>query len=186
MRSPARDIRSFEPVTSIFEELVINTRILDRVSCANVALSDHKGSLQLFLVDGNSSITSAYPSDITSQKSVIVPMVTGDEWCADMGIMHVDLLKIDVEGHEGAVLRGFQGMIERAEIDVIQFEFNTWAIASRALLKDLYELLTPFGYQVGKLYPGRIDFAPYSADLEMFRRSNRVAVRGALVSTLRT
>ena len=53
----------------------------------------------------------------------------------------IDFIKIDVEGHELAVLQGAVNMINQNRIKVIQFEFNVANILSRVFLKDFYDLL---------------------------------------------
>lgn len=90
------------------------------------------------------------------------------------------LLKIDVEGHEVAVLRGARGLLASdARPIVIQFEYGETYIPSHATLKDVYDLLTPHDYAIGKLYPNHVRFKPYEYSDDNFRMGNFVAVRDA-------
>lgn len=104
-------------------------------------------------------------------------VVTGDDYCREHGIDSIDFLKLDVEGNEGRVLQGFEGMLARGSIRVIQFEYGVPNIVSRVFLADLYERLEQRGYLVGKVYPRRVDFSAYDRRVhEDFRGPNYVAV----------
>ena len=47
---------------------------------------------------------------------------------AESGFKNIDLLKVDVEGHEREVLEGFRVALESGAVDVVQFEFTLWAV----------------------------------------------------------
>ena len=47
---------------------------------------------------------------------------------------------------------------------------------TRFLLADIYEMLEPLGFDIGKLYPNYVDFSPYSPMLENFLGPNYIAV----------
>ena len=52
----------------------------------------------------------------------------GDEYSRTLGINRIHFLKIDTEGHELAVLKGFSRMFEVQQVDYVQFEYgSTWA-----------------------------------------------------------
>ncbi|WP_198375361.1 FkbM family methyltransferase [Neoroseomonas rubea] len=100
----------------------------------------------------------------------------GDAHCAEYGIDAIDLLKIDVEGGEPEVLDGFGAMLAEGRIGVIQFEYGMANITSRVLLRDFHARLGAAGYEVGKLYPHGVAFAPWRPEAEDFRGPNHVAV----------
>ncbi len=111
----------------------------------------------------------------------------GASYCARQGIDQIDLLKLDVEGAEPQVLRGFASMLEDRRIAVIQFEYNHLNIYSGFLLKDYYDLLGPH-YMLGKLHRRGVDFRSYTTFDEDFRGPNYVAVhreRPDLIEMLR-
>ena len=90
------------------------------------------------------------------------------------------MAKIDVEGGEHLVLKGFD---DYDNITVIQFEYGLHNIYSRFLLRDFYELLSDF--EIGKLYPNGVDFRPYHASDEDFLGPNYVAVNRRASDLLR-
>jgi hypothetical protein len=107
-----------------------------------------------------------------------VQLDTGDSYCRERDIQRIDLLKIDTEGAEHKVLAGFDQMLKAEAIDIIQFEFGQANIETHFLLKDFFELLTPCGYQIGKLHPCSVEFHDYHYDMQDFVGPNFVAVRG--------
>jgi hypothetical protein len=43
-------------------------------------------------------------------------------------------------------------------------------------LREAYQLLEPFGYTIGRLYPDGVDFKPYEYQDDHFRMGNYVAI----------
>ncbi|MCS6854781.1 MAG: FkbM family methyltransferase [Elioraea sp.] len=109
---------------------------------------------------------------------VMARVETGDRYVEQADIERINLLKVDVEGAEGRVLSGFTKTLCRGAIDVIQVEYNECAIWSRFLLRDLYELLVPFGFRLGRLGPNGVAFKDYAVEDEDFCGPNYVAVHG--------
>jgi len=96
--------------------------------------------------------------------------------CEKVGVKRIDFLKIDTEGHEIQVLRGFGDMLKPQCIGCIQFEYNEASVGARLLLKEFFDLLEPAGYALGKIYPRAVEFGAYSFHLEDHRASNYCAV----------
>ena len=84
---------------------------------------------------------------------------------------------MDVEGLEGAVLRGFTRTLDQRRIEVVQFEYGRASILTKILLRDLYEILSSRGYEVGKIYPDHVEFREYAFAHEDFLGPNYLAVR---------
>jgi hypothetical protein len=55
-----------------------------------------------------------------------VPTVCLDQFCQDYSIDHVDLLKLDIQGHEHSALRGAEHLITAGRVGTIFMELN-WA-----------------------------------------------------------
>jgi FkbM family methyltransferase len=66
---------------------------------------------------------------------------TGDTYCRERGISHIDFLKIDVEGAEHLVLKGFAGLLRSRSIRVIQFEYGYTHGDAGFLMKDFFCVL---------------------------------------------
>lgn len=105
-------------------------------------------------------------------------IVRGEDYLADrLGWQDVDYLKIDTEGAEVDVLRGFDRYLEARSISVVQFEYGRANIYRRTLLLDLHDLLEPHGFALGKIRPDGVEFRAYHPAQEDFFLCNYLAVR---------
>ena len=66
-------------------------------------------------------------------------------------IKNIDFLKIDVEGMEHEVMLGFEKMIKKKKIKIIQFEYTIANSISKIMLKDIFDLFDKHDYLIGKL-----------------------------------
>ena len=113
--NPVATIHAVEPVKSTFDVVQDKFRDNARVVCHNVAMSSESG--EGFVTDVALSSTNKL-----ADAGQPVRIVTGAEFCEEQGIGHVDFLKVDAEGHDLEVLRGFGPMIRDGRVDVIQAE----------------------------------------------------------------
>ncbi len=111
---------------------------------------------------------------IAAKTAMIVP---GDAYMRSQGLARIDLLKIDVEGAEFAVLRGFTETFAAGLIDVVQFEYGKINLATRCFLADFHQFFAEHGYVLGKLFPEGVVFKPYDIDDEDFVGPNFIACR---------
>ena len=102
-------------------------------------------------------------------------LATGDEYCDEHSIDSVDFLKIDVEGAEFRVMKGFSERLSAQKIHCMQFEYGAFSTQTRLLLGDYYSLLSQ-SYWIGKIFPTYLDFQDYHWTMEDFRFSNYCCV----------
>lgn len=174
---PDATLHAFEPIPETYMELSRCVRS-DRVRLNQLALSGRRAatlSMWADCRDGQMSSATAPPEE--GARQCVVPCTTGDAYLSSQSIDHVDLLKVDVEGHEMEVLRGFQGAFERQAVDVVQFEFTLWAAVARRWLGDYYDFFSSWDFRIGKLWPRRVGWSEYRPEDEQFLRCNFVAVR---------
>ena len=81
-----------------------------------------------------------------------VPMICLDDFVLEKRIDTVKLLKIDTEGHEFSVLKGFARHIGENKVEMIQFEFNEMNFASRVFFRDFWDYLP--NYDFYRMIPG--------------------------------
>lgn len=174
---PSATVHSFEPIESTFRQLEVNAARSTRWSAHRIALTATGGADLPMWMAGHSTLASAVAGSGDGTPTHTVPASTGDQFCLDHKIDHIDLLKVDTEGHDLAVLQGFSEMFGRGAIDLVQFEFTLPAVFARVQLRDFYDLLDPLGFRIGKLYPSWIDWRGYDAHDETYFRCNFVAVR---------
>jgi FkbM family methyltransferase len=177
-RCPGAAIHAFEIARPTFERLVANTSHLSCVSCQLAGLSDSEGSVPMRYYAASPSLTTSanYPHPL-SFSQFAGSVITGDSYVAANGIDRIDLLKIDVEGMERQVLRGFDDMFSRRAIDLAQFEYGRVSIVNGFLLKDFHAFFRERGYMVGKIFPNYVDFREYELTDEDFVGPNYLACR---------
>jgi 2-O-methyltransferase len=130
-------IHAFEPVPSLYAQLQSNTKGLGNVRLYPYALSDKTGIANLFVSSGSSDASSSllppkehlseHPS-VYFEESIDVPTITLNEWAKENGIEKVDLLWLDMQGYELAMLRGSCELLRTVS-----------AIYTEVSLKEQYE-----------------------------------------------
>jgi len=98
-----------------------------------------------------------------------------DNYLTEMNIENIDFLKIDVEGNELNILKGFGDQIKKVRI--IQFEYGIYNIVTKDLLIDFFKFFKKYDYIIGKIFPNNVEFFEYSFDYENFLGANYIAVR---------
>jgi FkbM family methyltransferase len=174
-RWPGARLHAFEPAAAPFAAL---TSAVDglAVTCVHSGVSDHAGQATLHAVPGLPGLSSLHERDLAVQQLEMsekesVDILTLDDYCAEHGIDHIDLLKVDTEGHELAVLRGAAGLLEAGRIRRIQFEFGGANIDSRTYLRDFVRLLEP-GYRISRILVDGTEPLVYRESEEIFVTTN--------------
>jgi len=118
---PDATIHAFEPHPLTYKVLRMNTwQYGERIFTWPVALSDERGTVVLSTSSNNLGDTRGVRARDHVVASVVAPSISFDELLS--GIV-VDVVKIDVQGAEFAVLRGMNGLIERSPAIRIVMEF---------------------------------------------------------------
>jgi len=186
---PAATVHAFEIHPQTFTDLSRTINGLTGVNLVHSGLSDRTEDVQLHCCGNLPGLTSAiahpHPAlpgvwrltESSPRETLTGHAVSGDSYISQKSIDHVDFIKIDVEGMEDKVLRGFEETIRRDAIDLIQFEYGRLNILTHFLLRDFHEYFESRGYIVGKIYPDFVDFRAYSVFDEDFRGPNYLACR---------
>lgn len=148
------EVIALEPNTAVFNKLVKNVN--GKVRCLNLAAGERATKLKLYNPQNNptSEHTTLYSSVLTgihhtASHASVVKVDTLDHIYKTLNLKKkIDLLKIDVEGHEMNVLKGAKNLIKQGKIKSIQFEFNSMNVYSRVYLKDFIELLRNFSLYI--------------------------------------
>lgn len=145
------------------------------VVCA--AAGEEVGEVTFFAPKGHSSAASLH-SDVVdaSADAVVVPMVTVDALVGRLSTPRVGFLKVDVEGHEPAVLRGARETIVRDRPTVL-FEYH-WDIAPRLgwTAAEVEAYMSSLGAYVFSVLADGPEPFPFPPAREMGRVANILAV----------
>jgi len=185
---PSARIWCFEPHPGTFKRLSAVAGD-SGFTAVNVGLSDAPGRVALYdyaeTAESGSShatlhadvIEGIHHGEATERE---VDVTTVDLYMESERIPHVNLLKVDAEGHELAILRGAHRAIVSGKVDIVQFEFNEMNVMSRVFFKDFYEALPGYSF-----YRMVVDgLAPIGAyrprTHELFVLQNVIAIRDDL------
>jgi FkbM family methyltransferase len=177
-------IHLFEPQSGLAKELSDNYASDENKSVNGCALSDEESQTAIHYNEEGSGLASMSKRrldhmGIEFDKEEVVKTETLDNYCKRNGVEEIDLLKIDVEGHELNVLKGAEEMLSSQSIECISFEFGGANIDSRTYLQDYFYFFDEYGYTIHRILPrGTLyELDSYSELDEKFRTTNFVAVK---------
>lgn len=183
--APAARLIAFEPVPSTRSQLEQNLPGGTRhdVAVRPEAVSDTAG-WQSIVCQGGFSGADHLATEFCGVPGteIKVEVVRLDRALAGQ---EIDLLKIDAEGFDPAVIRGSEELLASKLVGVIQFEYSSMFIRTRSYLFDIFEIAVRSGYKVGLLTERGIEvFDEWHFDLERFISSAMVIVRPDMLDWL--
>ncbi len=175
---PNATIHAFEIVPQTFQKFSKNIENNKAIVGSNIGLSDFEGVLDIrYFPDDTGS--SGFTDHVQNKPFEMIKgsVISGDFYMEKQEISNIEFLKIDVEGGEHKVLKGFSQALNRQRIDVIQFEYGTVNITTKYLLADYYKWFGEKGYVIGKIFPDYVAFKEYEYADENFIGPNFLAVK---------
>ncbi len=184
------EIMGKKPKVYVFEPLRAACSVLRRkftknkqVKIFNLGFSNKFGKSIIYFDESASVLASLYqrragsmglPVSLTNRERINLTAI--DLFCRQNKITHIDLLKIDTEGHELKVLLGAKKMLEENKVSFIQFEFAGTMIDSRTFFRDIYLFLNPT-YKIYRiLQDGLREIKNCDEKQEIFLVSNFLAI----------
>ncbi|MDP1625099.1 MAG: FkbM family methyltransferase [bacterium] len=147
----------------------------------NFGLSDKETSATLYKDVDASGLASVHKRnidhfnihmDMTEQ----ISLRKASDYIKEQNVQHINLIKIDVEGHEIQALSGFGGFLNSENVDFVQFEYGGANLDSHTSLMDLFNFFESRGFKVCKMMPKCLEIRSYDPRLENFFYQNYVAV----------
>jgi FkbM family methyltransferase len=117
------------------------------------------------------------PAPQSSPKKIVshnVLISTGDEMFGAENVKP-NFVKIDCDGHDFHVLRGFKQILQQKR-PLVQFEYSDFWIGAGARLRDACAFLRGAGYLTYKMFPDKLVGFKFNPLLETFGYQNVVAV----------
>ena len=147
------------------------------------AIADVSGESYLYSDSPGSALGSLTKRDLDEIKINFnvkekVDLIRFDEYWKNAKV-NIDYVKIDVEGHELDVLKGFGDLIYKTKL--IQFEFGGTAIDTRIFFKDFWNFFKIRNFTIYRMTPfGLKKINKYSETEESFSYCNFVAYNNNL------
>jgi len=161
-------VYAFEPLPETAGELQKNVQLnnFSQVFIQQKGLSDESAEKDIYrtstdFYDGSKhgGLATLYPSDSRATKVGKISLVTLDDFCKQMELQQLNLIKIDIEGAELPALRGGLATLHRyMPYLIIEVQDETSEQAGYNA-SDILALLEPVGYRFdvigrkGKLHP---------------------------------
>lgn len=149
----------------------INQYGLSSINKNSTLFFDEKGS-------GMASLTKRRLEhfNLEMNKSEKIRLITLDSYIQDnLKNRKIDLLKIDVEGHELDVLIGSENNLKN--IRAIQFEFGGCNIDTKTYFQDFWYFFQKHDFDIYRISPlGLLKVEKYKEILEIFKTTNYLAI----------
>jgi FkbM family methyltransferase len=175
---PQAQIHSFEPSPQTFQELCQTVVRFPKVVAHCLALGRTEATLGL--TQGRRSAMNRLLPDGTELQdgAVEVPVRTGANLMQALGIEHIDLLKIDTEGHDLEVLHGFLPLLDRVDFIQVEAGMNPYNETHAPFVK-LDGFLKDAGFHLSHIFDQKLEWK--RGGQPILRRCNPLYVNGRLL-----
>jgi FkbM family methyltransferase len=145
-------VHAFEPAPLNYHVLAVNVLAnnLSNVVMNNCAVGDTNGEVTFCIAEDGafSSFLDTGRKAIT--RTAMTRVVSLDSYCSECNLTHLDILKVDVEGAEPAVLRGAAGLLadpERRPRLVMLELFDPMLRQFGSTIGEVEALMRTYGYE---------------------------------------
>lgn len=181
------NIHCFEPGRHTFEILAARRSECSKIVLNNFGIGGKSCDATLHYDSAGSGLASLSRRDlrhlnIEFDKSEQIRIDTIDSYCAKNSIAHIDLLKIDIEGHELDALGGSAEMIKNNCVDIVAFEFGGCNVDSRTHFRDFWDYFNDADFSLFRITPSGYlrPMRKYRESDEQYRTTNYVATANRL------
>lgn len=178
------EIHIFEPSSRSFSILSNRFSQSSNIFINQLAVSNEIRAAELYTNEYGSGLTSLNKRrldhfNINFEKTEPVNLIRfEDYWSRILNKRPIGLVKIDVEGHELAVLEGMGSAIKN--ITLIQFEFGGCNIDSKTYFQDFWYFFKNEDFTLYRISPiGLIKINKYSEQDETFLTTNYLALNNS-------
>jgi FkbM family methyltransferase len=163
--NPLIKVCAFEPLENIFmilqANLALNQHLADRISVYQIGLSNAAGSFEFYetindhgLLTTSSSLEIEHAQRVGSYCKQTIVTESLDGWASRLKGGNIALIKIDVEGHEYAVVEGARKTIMRSR------PFITVEVLGESRIDRINEMLFETDYRDLVITHGALRYCP--------------------------
>lgn len=179
-RNPNAEIHVFEPSSTNIAKLRTRFENDGKVQILPFAVSDSAGGATLYSDQAGSGLGSLTHRklehfNIDFNVSEVVSTVRfEDYWTSALNRRRLDIVKIDIEGHELAALKGFGSAIDATS--VLQFEAGGCNIDTRTFFQDFWYFFKEHNFDIYRITPLGLEYIDhYRESDEFFSTTNYIA-----------
>jgi len=179
---PAAEVFTFEPSQTNIEILRARFASERRVHLLPFAVSDTEGEATLYSDTPGSGLSSLSKRDLNyrglsfDQTETVRTVRFDDFWRSEMSSRDIDILKLDIEGHELAALQCSSDALRQTR--AIQFEFGGCNIDTRSFFRDFWNFFAEREFTLHRITPfGLLPIVRYSERDEIFTTTNYIAIK---------
>lgn len=152
-------IIAIEPSPAAFSQLNANFPESRAFRAFQIALSSSSG-LKVFITEGSSTSHKLMPDDVSdldhdpaALEQQLVRTERGEDFCAENKIEFIDYLKIDTEGHDLEILKGFSKLLIRQKVSFIDVEVGMNRSHRKFVhIAEMFSFLDPLSYHPFHIY----------------------------------
>lgn len=159
---PGATVHAFEPGSEQRAYLERNVAPYPNVQVHPVGLYDRDGEVPLYLGVGSTGLASILPRPDNQEGSEVVVVRTAVTWAREHEIDCIDILKVDVEGVELAVLTSLAPLLPTVQALYVEYDSRHDRRAIEALVRPTHELFRGLAFlDQGELVYLRRDLADH-------------------------
>ncbi|HEX3892289.1 MAG TPA: FkbM family methyltransferase [Terracidiphilus sp.] len=181
-RNPLAEVHTFEPSPTNVGRLRSRFKDDKNIFIVPFAVSDTVGAATLYSDDPGSGLASLTQRKLDhfgihlNVKESIDTIRFEDYWLKALNGRPLDIVKIDIEGHELAALKGFGNAI--SSTSVFQFEFGGCNIDTRTFFQDFWYFFKEHEFEIFRITPLGLDQITRYRELdEFFSTTNLIAAK---------
>lgn len=175
---PDARVHAVEPGAEARSFLEQNVAGLPNVTVHPVALADADATTRLFHVQGDIGQASLLDSSESIGSEEVTVRAAG-AWAAEHGIDRIDILKVDVEGYEMAVLESLGPLVSGAKVIYVEYDDRSARRRIEAMLAPTHELY------LGTVFLDQGEVTYVRADLVADAEVARAHLRSVLADRVR-
>lgn len=150
--NPQIQVHAFEPTPEIargLRETIAANGLASNILVHELAVSERSGTAALMRYRGGDDTNGGmnFIVEWTDAGTESVGTVSIDEFCEAQAIDRIDLLKMDIQGHEASALRGAGRMLSEGRVGTIFLELNWAEPGEPSSAQECIDLLSDAGYQ---------------------------------------